>query len=188
MTHLVWSCGSALLREVLPRFRVHQFSESYKCISRDPLNICKQCFYKVTTLFHLFILFLSICFISNRFDKYKNNHLPQGRCKELGHSSFPNPQPPTHATPPASRGSCVVSFTFRRIRFIDTRWSITYWSCSHNPKLIFCLLPQSINSCIYSGCFDGHWAIFFLFHVSEVYDVTSDNAILGRSRNRFPFQ
>ena len=136
----------------------------------------------------VFILFLSICFISNRFDKYKNNYLPQVRCKEQDHSSFPNPQPPTSPSSPASKGSCVVSFTFRRSRFRDTRWSITYWCCSHNPKQIFCLLPQSINSCIYSGCFDGHWVIFFLFHVSEVYGVTSDNAILGRSRNRFPFQ
>ena len=132
--------------------------------------------------------FYPFFFISNRFDKYKNSYLPQGRCKELDHSSFPNPQPPTPLSSPASRGSCVVSFTFRRSRFRDARWSITYWSCSHNPKQIFCLLPQSIHNCIYSGCSDGHCAIFFLFHVSEVYGVISDNAILGRSRNRFPFQ
>ena len=60
--------------------------------------------------------------------------------------------------------------------------------CYHNPKQIFCLLPQSINSCIYSGCFDAQWAIFFLFLVPEVYGVTSDNAILGHCRNRFAFQ
>ena len=101
---------------------------------------------------------------------------------------IPKPQPPTPPTPPASRGSCVVSFTFCRSRDRVTKWSITYWSCSRHPKLIFCLLPQSINSCIYSGCFDGHCAISFIFHVSEVYGVISDNAILGRSRNRFPFQ
>ena len=84
---------------------------------------------------------------------------------------------------------CIVLFTVSCSRFSCTRSSsIALWSSSHHPKLIFCLLPQPINSCTFSWCFDSHWVIFVLLHVPEVYGVMRNNAIPGLARNRSPFQ
>ena len=83
----------------------------------------------------------------------------------------------------------IVLFTVSYSRFSLTRSSsIPLWSSSHHPKLIFCLLPQPINSCTFSWCFDFHWVIFVLLHFPEVYGVIRNYAIPGLGRNRLPFQ
>ena len=83
----------------------------------------------------------------------------------------------------------IVLFTVSCSRSICTRSSsIALWSSSHHPKLIFCLLPQPINSCTFSWCFDFHWVIFVLLHFPEVYGVIRNYAIPGLGRNRLPFQ
>ena len=84
---------------------------------------------------------------------------------------------------------CIVLFTVSCSRFSCTRSSsIALWSSNHHPKLIFCLLPQPINSCTFSWCFDFHWVIFVLLHFPEVYGVIRNYAIPGLGRNRLPFQ